>query len=70
MSLQEIFYILAIAFFISGWIVIITLGIVGFALYKRVQQFENKVQGIGTSLPFLGVALPLAGKIFRWWRHR
>jgi hypothetical protein len=70
MNLQEIFYILAIAFFISGWIVFITLGVVGFLLYKRLQQLQAKVEGIGTSLPYLGIALPLVGKVFRWWRRR
>lgn len=70
MSLQEIFYTLAILYFISMWVVLIAVGVVLYSLYKRAQQLQRKVHGVTTSLPLLTFVLPMAGRVFRWWRHR
>jgi len=70
MNLQELFYILAIAYFISSWIVIIGVVVVGMALYRKVRSVQGNLLHLTTSLPVISLAFPLVTKMFKWWRRR
>lgn len=70
MNLQDLFYALAIAYFISSWIVIIGVVVVGVLLYRKVRAVQGNLLHLTTSLPVVSMAFPIVAKVFKWWRRR
>jgi hypothetical protein len=75
MSLQEIFYIFTIAFFISFWIIVVVVAVAMFLLYRRYQHWQaslvhNSLRYMAGTVPTLPFLLPLLKKGWDIWSKR